>query len=378
MRRDSLGLYLHIPFCRSKCHYCDFYSAVTGQQDRVERYVERLCEDLTGWSEQCRAYTVDSVYFGGGTPTALTAKQLDRILGTVFRRYLVAKDCEITAECNPTSSGSELFRAMCASGFNRLSVGLQSANEEELKLLGRTHTPDDFLRTWEAARSAGFDNMSVDVMFGIPSQTPESFRKTLQTVSKLAPDHLSAYALTVEPGTRFGRALPAPLPDEETVTGMYTEMIGTLAEFGLEQYEISNFAKAGARSRHNCKYWNAEEYLGFGPAAHSDFGGERFGNRRDLDAYLRGECVTAERERPSVAGRENEYVMLRMRLCEGLDGDAFAERFGHGADAFFEKLRPYLPGGYVRETERGMAFTTKGFLVSNAILSEVVDFGSEM
>ena len=370
-----LGLYLHIPFCKSKCRYCDFCSYPARTEETVAAYVDRLCKDLTERGKHCGDYTVDTVYLGGGTPTLLTPAQLALIAETVAKSYRLADDCEFTAECNPTTGDKDLFREMRAAGYNRLSVGLQSAKEDELRTLGRLHTYEGFLRTWEQARDAGFANMSADVMFGIPHQTAESFRKTLELVMEAEPEHLSAYALTVEVGTPLERMIPSlPMPDEDAVSEMYLGMIDLLAEGGLEHYEISNFAKKGYRSRHNCKYWNVEEYLGFGPAAYSDLGGERFGNRRDLEGYLRGEDIIAERTRPSLRERENEYVMLRMRLSEGLDTRAFAKRFGHGAENFRERLAKYESGGFVRRTENGMAFTPRGFLVSNAILSEVVDF----
>lgn len=371
----SLGLYLHIPFCRSKCRYCDFCSFPARSTETVGRYVERLCEDLTEQAPRCRDHEVDSVYFGGGTPTLLSEGQFACIEEVLYRYYHIADDCEQTAECNPATGSPSLFRTMRNMGLNRLSIGLQSAHPQELRALGRLHDFEGFRRTWEEARDAGFDNLNADVMFGIPYQTPESFRETLERVCDLRPEHLSAYALALEEGTPLSRMAPTlPMPNEEDTETMYLDMIDFLASHGLEQYEISNFSKKGYRSRHNCKYWNTEEYLGFGPAAHSDFGGVRFGNNRDLEAYLRGEAIVCETSVPSPAERENEYVMLRMRLCEGLCDDAFRARFGHGAEAFFKRLGRFVEGGFVQRTDRGMAFTPRGFLVSNAILSEVVDF----
>ena len=370
-----LGLYLHIPFCRSKCRYCDFCSFPTRSAETVTTYVERLCADLAARSEDCRDYTVDSVYLGGGTPTILPADQLARIAETVHRNYRVSPDCEFTAECNPATGSPALFRTMTEVGYNRLSVGLQSAHPEELRALGRIHDFEGFRRTWEEAREAGFSNMSADVMFGIPYQTSASFRETLERVLTLKPDHLSAYALTVEPGTPLERMLPSlSLPGEDDVAAMYLDMVEFLAQNGLEQYEISNFAKRGYQSRHNRKYWNAEEYLGFGPAAHSDFGGVRFSNSRDLDAYLRGDAIRETESVPTPEERENEYVMLRMRLTDGLDDGLFRARFGHGADVFFAKLKPFAARGFVVCDRGSAAFTPQGFLVSNAILSETVDF----
>ena len=381
METRPLGLYLHIPFCRSKCRYCDFCSfpaLPTRDGEKIAAYVDRLCADLAARAGDCRDYTVDTVYLGGGTPTVLTAAQLTRIADAVAAGYRLAPDCEFTAECNPATGSEDLFRAMRQAGYNRLSVGLQSVHTDELRALGRLHDLNGFLRTWEQARNAGFSNMSADLMFGIPYQTPERFRQTLERVAAVGPEHLSVYALTVEPGTPIERMLPGlPMPDEDAVADMYLGAVEYLAGQGLEWYEISNFARPGYRSRHNLKYWNTDEYLGFGPGAHSDFGGFRFANSRDLDAYLRGEAILSERSRPGPAERENEYVMLRMRLADGLENAAFRARFGHGAERFFERLEPFVRGGYAKREWDRVFLTPRGALVSNAILSETVEFGGK-
>lgn len=376
----SLGLYLHIPFCKSKCLYCDFCSFPRSREADMEAYVNMLCRDLERSSEACRSDCVDTVYLGGGTPTVLPARLLERIMETVTAHYHVAGDAEITAECNPATADRDLLARMRRAGWNRLSIGLQSAQPGELKALGRLHSFDQFLDTWEAALSAGFSNLSADVMLGIPYQTKESFADTLEKLLACNPRHLSAYSLTVEEGTPFGRrgADALHLPEEDCVTEMYQEMVATLNARGLEQYEISNFARPGYESRHNLKYWNMNPYLGFGVGAYSDFGGQRFGNGRDFEAYLRGEDITAEREAPDARERRNEYVMLQMRLRAGVSLKAMADRFGEAAAReTAEGLRRYLGGGFVRQTQEGYAFTVKGMLVSNSILSDLLDFGAE-
>lgn len=377
MSLKPLGLYLHIPFCRSKCLYCDFCSVPCAAEETVAQYVEVLCGDLQRQAAQCTQYEVDTVYFGGGTPTVLLPEQLERLIGTVFRCYRVAPDAEITSECNPATASRETLRRMRRAGFNRLSIGLQSAQEHELRALGRIHSLSDFCRTWEQAETVGFSNLSVDVMFGIPHQTGDSFCRTLEQVCALHPKHVSAYALTVEPNTPFGRKGEAELclPDEDAVRQMYLDMIALLEEHGIRQYEISNFSLPGYESRHNLKYWNAEEYLGFGPAAHSDFGGVRFGNACDPERYLKGTPEVAERSIPSANERMNEYVMLRMRLCNGLQTAQLRKRFGEEAvQRFSGALERYLAGGFVRRTDEGYAFSPEGMLVSNFILSEILDF----
>ncbi len=373
----SLGLYLHIPFCKSKCLYCDFCSFPHPSQERIASYVNALLLDLERRAPDCRDYEVDTVYLGGGTPTILSADQLEGIMETLVRCYHISENAEITAECNPATADLVLFRRMRGAGFNRLSIGLQSAHREELRALGRLHTFEQFLRTWEEAHSAGFSNLSADVMFGIPHQTRDRFVETLDKVLACAPSHLSAYALAVEEGTPFGKrgADALDLPDEESVRAMYLDMVTRLNDAGLCQYEISNFARAGYESRHNLKYWSMEPYLGFGPAAYSDFEGVRFGNGRDVEAYIRGETIVAERERPSEAERMNEYVMLRMRLAEGISLSELGARFGElAARRIRESFRKYQSGGFIRERADGFSFTPEGFLVSNAILSDVLEF----
>ena len=319
---------------------------------------------------------MDTVYFGGGTPTLLSADQLEELLSTVRASYSVSPDAEITAECNPATADRIKLLRMRRAGINRLSIGLQSANQRELQALGRCHSFADFMETWQNARAAGFDNLSADVMSGIPYQTPESWLFTLEQVCSLCPEHLSAYGLTIEDGTPFARRkAELPLPDEESARKMYFDGIRFLSDRGFRQYEISNYARPGYESRHNLKYWNCEPYLGFGPAAYSDFQGVRFGNLRDLAAYTDSKDITAERESPSLWERANEYVMLRLRLSDGVSVAAFEARFGGSfAASFGNALERYVPGGFVRKMPDGYALTPEGMYVSNSILSDILDF----
>ncbi len=373
-----LGLYIHIPFCRSKCLYCDFCSFPHRDEETKAAYVQALQADLVAKSRLCTDYTVDTVYFGGGTPTVLSGDQLSALLQTVHTHYRVEGGAEISAECNPVTESLALFRQMRKSGFNRLSIGLQSIHDQELKALGRTHRYADFLSTLEDARCAGFENLSADLMFGIPHQTAERFLATLESVSSLGLEHLSAYSLTVEEGTPFFRMQDRlELPDEDTVADLYEKMIPFLKDRGFCQYEISNFSKPGYESKHNIKYWKCDPYLGFGPGAHSYFAGERFGNSRDIVAYIQGQDITEERHFLSAKEALNEYIMLRMRLSDGIERAAFAKRF----DGDFEKLvrepfAHYQRDGLVCASEDRVRFTPRGFAVSNAILAEVLDFSN--
>ena len=377
-QKTTLGLYVHIPFCKSKCLYCDFCSFPHPKEETVERYVKALEKDLRLWAERARGMTVDTVYFGGGTPTLLSEETLCHLLSVLAEQYDLDPNAEITLECNPRTGSRSFFSSLRRGGFNRVSVGLQSTQDEELRALGRQHSFADFCRTYEELRAADFSNVSIDLMSGIPHQTLQSYLQTIDRVTALAPEHISAYGLIVEEGTPFStleKRGSLILPDEEAARSMYFEGIDRLASAGYAQYEISNFARAGYESRHNMKYWNCEPYLGFGPAAYSDFLGERFGNSRDLLAYNDGESIREECEAPSAIERQNEYVMLRMRLCEGLRAEAFKERFGEDLEERYgHKLSAYVAGGFVQKNEDGYAFTKEGMYVSNAILSDVLDF----
>lgn len=371
-----LGLYLHIPFCRSKCHYCDFCSVPHPEPALVEAYVERLCADLRTWGARLRDYTVDTVYFGGGTPTLLPARSLCRLLDTVGEYLSLDMGAEITLECNPATGSPEGFSELRRAGFCRLSMGVQSVHKNELRALGRLHSWEDVCATYGAARHAGFDNISMDVMQGIPEQSTESYLDTLRALLSLSPEHISAYGLSVEEGTQFGHmGERLILPDEEASREMYFSGIELLESHGMHLYEISNFARAGYESRHNLKYWRCEEYLGLGPAAHSYLFGERFGNSRDIRAYIGGEDICEEREAVSRADEIFEYLMLRLRLCEGIDAADFSARFSRSLDSLVGKtLSRYVASGHVRRTANGYALTPEGMYLSNTVLSDLLDF----
>ncbi len=374
-----LGLYLHIPFCKSKCLYCDFCSLPHASDEQKERYVRALCRDLERRAQDCRDYRTDTVYFGGGTPTVLSAKQLNAVLETVQRCYNLEQHAEITAECNPATADRSLLSELRRQGFNRLSIGLQSVHQNELKALGRLHTYEDFQVTWEHAQAAGFRNLSADIMFGIPEQTAESYLDTVERLCSLSPQHISAYSLMVEEGTPFFRMRERlALPDEDEVLSMYRKGAELMEQHGIFQYEISNFARKGCESAHNLKYWSCEEYLGFGPAAHSDFAGKRFGNSADVSAYIDGRDILAFSEQPSRREREQEFVMLGMRTVSGISSTLFRKRFGRSLnDAFGSAFENALYRRFIRKTADGYAFTQDGLMVSNTILSDILDFSCE-
>ena len=376
--RKNVGIYIHVPFCLSKCHYCDFCSMQRAGEDTREQYVIRLCEEIELFADKIgeNGYVpvADTVYLGGGTPSLLSPEQIGRILETVNGRFGIDRDAEITIETNPKSADKSKLRDIRKSGVNRLSIGMQSVHDNELKALGRIHGFADFKTTLSDARDVGFDNVSADLMCGIPLQTRESFVCSVETLASLVPEHISCYALTVEDGTNFGRRRDSlVLPDEDSVADMYADMAKILKSHGYSRYEISNFSKPKRESRHNLKYWKTDDYLGFGPAAHSYFAGKRFAHSRDIEAYLRGESIIIDVEAISRKTAENEYVMLGMRLADGVDMTDFKCRFGRGLLEAFPTISKYAPE-HVTLGDNRAAFTEKGMMVSNFILSDILDF----
>lgn len=379
----KLGLYLHIPFCVRKCAYCDFYSGAQSPETR-KKYVQALCKHLVAVAPDARDFSVDTVYFGGGTPTLLDVADIRAILDTVKACFVLESDAEITAECNPVTSCDGLTEGLLAAGINRLSIGLQSANEKELRLLGRPHGYGEFIQTYTAARRAGFDNISVDLMFGIPAQTTESFSHTVDAVLALSPEHISAYGLRIEEGTPYYSMRDRlSLPNEDAETEM-AELVATrLKKAGYEHYEISNYARNGKRSRHNMRYWLGADYLGFGPGAHSYFRGVRFETAPDLGAYLsaveKSAYETLRQNKTVIEGKEqtDEYVMLRMRLFDGIELADFSHRYGGSFENLYGDVEHLVQGGFLIRTADRLAFTERGMRVSNAILSDWLDFGHE-
>lgn len=370
--KKSLGIYIHVPFCLKKCRYCDFCSFVGKDGQYMSAYADELCRRISAAAAEASEYSVDTVYFGGGTPSLMPIESLEKITDAV-RFFGVADDAEITLECNPATADGAYFRGLVGLGVNRLSIGLQSAHDGELALLGRAHTKDDFVRCFEDARAAGFDNISADLMYGIPDQTLDSFSSSLEFLVALSPEHISAYGLTIEEGTYFDtHRAQLTLADDDGQADMYSLMGEILEKNGYHKYEISNFSKEGRESRHNMRYWKCLDYLGFGVAAHSCFGGRRFGNSRDIAAFLRDEDITEECCVVDADERRREYVMLGLRLCEGIDLTEYARRFGGDFFEHYPEVRSYIDGGFMRTDGRRTAFTERGFLVSNAILSDLL------
>ena len=380
---QNLGIYVHIPFCKRKCLYCDFCSHPPAENREIERYLNALMLNMQDFRAAAHGYTVDTVYIGGGTPSLLKKEQLRRLLTCIFDCFSVDKNAEISMEVNPGTVDKTYLKAAKKYGVNRISFGLQSTFDDELRALGRIHTYASFLDSYQAAQAVGFENINLDLMYGIPMQTAESFVTTLSRATELSPAHISVYGLKIEEGTPFYRMRDTlPLPDEETEYKMYLDAHTILCEAGYEHYEISNYAKAGMRSRHNLRYWKNQYYLGFGVAAHSYFGGQRYAYTKDMDAYISEmevprdmSSILSECTDIDVFTKETEYVMLGLRLFDGISFEDYRANFGADfMQKYGAKLKTYIDGGFMRADRRTCAFTQKGMYVSNYILSDILEF----
>lgn len=377
----SLGIYIHIPFCRRKCDYCDFYS-LAGQEGRMDGYQRALLAHLRETAFAAKSFVVDTVYFGGGTPSYYGERRLRELLSAVKKCYKVSKNAEITCEANPDSADFNTLRALRKAGFNRLSLGLQSACQTELEAVHRLHTVEQGDAAVAAARKAGFANLSLDLIYGLPAQTVSSWWNTVEHILSLAPEHLSCYGLKVEEGTPLWNIQGVlDLPDGDLQADMYLWTVERLAQLGYGQYEISNFSKPGRASRHNLKYWNLEEYAGFGPGAHSDVGGVRYAFVRDLEAYCqcveKGGEILSESERIPAWERDMEYLMLGLRTVRGISPKEFESRYRLPFDGIRSALERFRETGHAMEVGERWRLTPEGFLVSNLIIGEVLEIAAE-
>ena len=376
--RIPLGIYVHVPFCRSKCQYCDFYSVTEKDSSVLDGYLYAIIDHIKEAGALAPNYLVDTVYFGGGTPSLFGADGMAAILTAIRKRFDVSPSAEITFEANPDSVSPRLLRRLRSEGFNRVSLGVQCDNDEILKKIGRPHNYEQAVTAVQRIRKAGYKNLSLDLMYGLPGQTLESWKATLSNVLKLAPEHISCYGLKLEEGTpMYDYREFYNLADEDTQADMYLSAIDILAKHGYRQYEISNFCKKGQVSRHNLKYWTGGEYLGFGPDASSDFAGRRFTIIRDLHGYIEGirtggQVIQQLQEIPN-RERAGEYLMMRLRLASGLDPAEYEQQF----------LMPFAPleAALNRFRDRGLAqktydgrwhLTPEGFLLSNDLISDLL------
>lgn len=367
----AAGIYLHIPFCKSRCSYCDFATDVWRSGEAVQRYVDALCREIAGFSDASRV--VDTIYFGGGTPSLLEPGQVEAILETLRRTFEITANSEVTLEMNPATVTSEKLYAYLDLGINRASFGVQTFNDRDLKLLARGHDSNDARTTFKLLRKTGFGNISFDLIAGLPGQTLEDWSKNLDEALSMEPEHLSLYLLEIHEGTPLAEQLRThrrPLPDDELAAEMYEFMIDRLAAAGYIQYEISNFSKPGFESRHNNKYWRLDPVLGFGVSAHSFDGKERSANEHDTSKYVEmiENSGTAEIYR-EVIDRASEFAFLGLRLNEGIAMQDYTAEFGDGIGNSISKLEA---NGLVRVTDGRLQLTRKGMLFSNEVFAEFV------
>lgn len=419
--KRPLGLYIHIPFCVKKCAYCDFLSFASDDATK-EQYVNALCEEIRANKENVEEYTVETIYFGGGTPSVLSIEQLGKIFGTVLdtfsvrgfedeksgkkekkklrlgkkkveepeqtetpetrlQRVMNGELAEVTIEVNPGTADKEKFTALYELGFNRLSMGLQSAVASELSCLGRIHTKEQFAECVKVAREAGFRNISGDLMSGLPNQTEETLTESIRFLLAQQPDHVSVYSLQIEDGTefskRYGEDGPerAKLPDEDADRAMYELTGKLLEEAGYERYEISNYAKPGFESRHNSSYWTGREYLGLGLGASSLMSNARFHNTTDMEEYLAGAAdpfsLREDMERLVQKELMEEFMFLGLRMCKGIEKAEFKRRFKCDIETIYgDVMKRLVSQGVLAEAEGRVFLTPRGIDVSNMVLAE--------
>ena len=376
--KTPLGIYIHVPFCRSKCQYCDFYSLCDKDDKLMDGYLDAVCDHIRETGPQAPGYVVDTVYFGGGTPTFFGAEGLSAILTAVRKHFDVALNAEITFEANPDSISPRLLRKLRSEGFNRVSLGVQTDDDEILERIGRPHDYEQVVSAVHKIRMAGFRNLSLDLIYGLPGQTMEGWMSTLSHVLELKPEHISCDGLKVEEGTPLYECREfANLPDEDMQADMYLAGVEYLRSKGYRQYEISNFCRRNNESRHNNKYWSGGEYLGFGPDASSDFAGKRFRIVRDLRTYIdgihNGGQVLEDVQDVPRRERAGEYLMMRLRTCRGVCASEYENKFLMPFAPIREALEECAHNGlaacYDKEWWR---LTTEGFLISNSIISDLL------
>ena len=378
--KKELELYIHIPFCVKKCLYCDFLSGPQSKQV-IDAYVMALIREIKVHSESSRVVT--SIFLGGGTPSILEAKHIQQIFEALREVFQISTDAEITIEANPGTITQEKLKAYKQVGINRISFGLQSANNEELKLLGRIHTFEEFLDGYRLARECGFDNVNVDLISAIPKQTQESWEETLQKVIALGPEHISAYSLIVEEGTPFfaiygeGGPKECDLPSEEEERAIYYRTEEILKEAGYYRYEISNYAKLGKECKHNLGYWERKDYLGLGLGASSLMDNVRYNNTENLIEYIEHSAtlkiITCNKERLTTKEQMEEFVFLGMRKMEGISRRDFREYFDVDIEEYYgQGIKNMLADGLVEESGEYLRLTSKGIDVSNYVFAKIL------
>ena len=366
---NPLGLYLHIPFCAKKCNYCDFFSAFP-TDNSLNEYTKGLIESIKKWGGNLKDRPIDTIYLGGGTPSLL-GHRLPELLSAVKTNFNVLENAEITLELNPSGNVEDLLVYAKKAGINRLSIGAQSGIDRELKVLGRTHTAKDTENTVKHARNMGFDNISLDIMLCLPDSDLDSLKESLDFITELSPEHISAYMLKIEERTVFyKRQEQLNLPDDEVQAEQYLFMCNYLEQKGFEHYEISNFCKNAKFSRHNIKYWLGDDYLGLGPSAHSALCGKRFYYEKSIPAFLKGNAPVPDGD----FGGKEEYIMLNLRLKDGIDTNIYKEKFSENLPpSFFERCALLEKAGLLKTENSKIHLTNNGMLLSNSIITELLE-----
>ncbi len=380
-KKRNISLYIHIPFCFKKCFYCDFLSAPADTETK-DRYVEVLKQEISIKSEKYKSFKVDSIFFGGGTPSILPASQIQEMLQLIKKKFTLTKEVEVSIEVNPGTVDKDKLIGYRSSGINRLSIGLQSADNRELKVIGRIHTFEDFLQTYESARQAGFQNINIDLMSALPGQTIRSYRETLKKVLSLQPEHISAYSLIIEEGTpfyeRYGDGASAverkhcpSIPDEETERAMYELTDHFMQENDYHRYEISNYAKEGYECKHNKGYWERHNYLGLGLGSASLIHNCRWNNESRLPIYLEGIFDKKKEQILTEEEQMEEFMFLGLRLMKGVSEKKFKKTFGVTLESVYEKqIRKLVEGQLLIRAEGNLRLTKKGIDLSNIVMAE--------
>ena len=379
----QLGIYIHIPFCKNKCQYCDFVS-FQGIEDKQEKYINCLIKEIEAknWEEINKKYEVTTIYIGGGTPSFIDSKHIQNLLKTLKEKINLKEEIEITLEVNPGTANKEKLLRYKEAGINRLSIGLQSTNNKLLKEIGRIHTFEQFLETYNLAKEIGFENINVDLMLALPNQTINDLKESLEKIIELNPNHISVYSLILEEGTLFfelEQAGKLNLPDEELERQMYWYVKNKLEIAGYNHYEISNFSKIGKESKHNLNCWNQEEYLGFGLAAHSYFDNKRFSNTDNLDLYIKNlsennqEKNVELHETQTIEDKKKEYMLLGLRKIEGVSISKFKEKFIDNPIYLFKNQLSKLVEEELLEIDGDhIKLTNKGLDLANLVWEEFV------
>ncbi|MEE1085599.1 MAG: radical SAM family heme chaperone HemW [Schaedlerella sp.] len=377
--KKELELYIHIPFCIRKCAYCDFLSAPSDEKTR-DRYIKALIQEIKASKEKYEEYFVSTVFIGGGTPSILTSGQISAVFRAIYQSFEIQKDAEITIEVNPGTASKNKIQTWKKIGINRLSIGLQSVNNDELEMLGRIHSYEQFLDTFHMAREEGFSNINVDLISAIPGQTLESWCKTLRTIAELSPEHISAYSLIIEEGTPFYEKYGEDncieesgwLPDEDTERKIYEETENILLEYGYKRYEISNYAKTGYKCKHNCGYWKRTEYIGFGIGAASLIENRRFNVISDLNQYMESKDSVYENvEILSTEEEMEEFMFLGLRMMEGVSKMTFEQSFGKSIEAVYGEVLKNLEKKQLLDISKDRVRLSKhGIDVSNYVFEQ--------